>query len=774
VRSDQGKVNGPAKKALSPVHSRFEGYDMTSTFAHRLARVAAAIALTLAAGCGSSDDPEVVCNGVAVGGKCLKKCDDTACAQNNLCYTTSARPEGFCSIPCADTSACPEGFACDAATAMSSGAAANVCAHLAIPDGGTRDTACSGPEACDAAHGLSCVSGTCQYACSDSTECPSTLADASGNTVETACDGTVCKPVTELPPPGGLGGDCAVTGLCDQAAGLSCIEGVCTLPCDSLQVGCPEGFTCTSTSTLQGMPGYCAPNGQGQGPGQYGTSCPTGSAQCDSANDFLCVGPEGSSDAYCTKKAGCTQDAECPSGFWCGAIRVASGTQDVDFSDQPRACLRRTFCTPCEVDLDCSFQTNGICVPDANGEKFCSLPCTAGTDSCILGTQCDDVGDGRTACRPDLGSCHVDQPTGCSPCRIDADCGPNALCSASGLGWKPGMSWCMTPCGGPDANGKSTCPTAPNGLEMVCLDENQVSLGGPFSSSDPNYIYKHCYAPYTIDVSGKYPGVDPPNDVCGNYRREGDEECDDGNQSETDGCTTDCKITAACKFTVTEPNDDTSPVISPVPNHITLGGTDNDPAFDYVIDAAKCQTFLVEGALETAGDVDDIAFKLSNKYYAWLDSYTSTIGACSDADLVTEVRAWREREKLTDPVLMDTSIPCEDLSNETLDLANGQVCGTDPDTGDYYLGCGSCDTPGICGSCDDDTGYGDCTRMMLTTATVLASSIGNLEIRYEGKYKMIRVYAKDPQATVANYMIVVSRFVAESIGPATPPGMTCY
>ncbi|MCU0692958.1 MAG: hypothetical protein MUF54_16290, partial [Polyangiaceae bacterium] len=744
---------------------------MTSRFASNLSPVAAALLLAFAVGCGSSEDPDAICNGVKAGNTCLKKCDDTACAEGNVCYATGAHPEGFCSIGCADVAACPEGFACASATAMTAGGEATVCVRVDLPNGGTRNTPCTVVDECDSGHGLTCTAGSCQVPCSNS-KCPPKLVDASGAMVDAVCDGTACRPVTELRP-GSLGEDCTVTGLCDGDAGLTCIEGICTTSCESIQVGCPDGFTCERTSTNASPSGYCAPNGPESGPGQYGTSCPTGDAQCDTANGFQCVGPEGSSDAYCTKKDGCVQDRDCPSGFWCGSVRVRANVNDVDFSDQPRACLRRTFCAPCESDLDCSFQTNAVCVPDVNGEGFCSSSCVLGADSCVLGAACVDVGAGRTACRPDAGACHVDNPTGCSPCRTDLDCGPNALCASGGIGWKPGVSWCMVPCGNANANGKGTCPVAPNGLEMLCLDENQLSLGGPFSSEDPNYIYKHCYAPITTDVSALFPGQDPPNGHCGNARREGDEQCDDGNTVETDGCTSDCQITPECKFKVVEPNDDGNPVISPAPKHIVLSGTDNEPAFDYVIDLLKCRTFLVEGELQSAGDVDDIAFHLPNQYHAWLDSYTSTIGTCSNADIVTEVRAWRQGAKLTDPVLMDTSIACEQLSDETLNLANGDVCGKDPGTNKYYLGCGSCTKPGVCGACDDDSGHGDCTRMMLTTNTLLSgTSIGNLEIRYDGRYKMIRVFAKDPQATVANYMIVVSRFIPESMGPATPPGVT--
>ena len=161
-----------------------------------------------------------------------------------------------------------------------------------------------------------------------------------------------------------------------------------------------------------------------------------------------------------------------------------------------------------------------------------------------------------------------------------------------------------------------------------------------------------------------------------------------------------------------------------------------------VINLGKCTTFLVEGSLETAGDVDNIAFMLANEQTAWLDSYESTIGTCSNADIVTEVRAWRAKEKLTDPVLLDLNVPCQELSDEVLDLANGQVCGQDPVTDKYYLGCGSCDEGGKCGQCDDDSGYGKCTRMYLSNTTVLAgTNIGDLEVRYAGRYQMIRVYA---------------------------------
>jgi cysteine-rich repeat protein len=377
------------------------------------------------------------------------------------------------------------------------------------------------------------------------------------------------------------------------------------------------------------------------------------------------------------------------------------------------------------------------------------------------------------ACVPDVGVCHDPAPIGCSPCRVDTDCGANAICANGAFGYKAGMNFCMVPCGPADSFGKATCPVAPNGFEMMCFNDNELMYGGPFkqgAKNAPNYLYDHCYPPATVDNTEEYPGLDPPRNVCGNYVREGDEECDDGNDKDTDGCDTKCKVTPDCTFAVKEPNGDVwatpplEPALDPTPNQVT--GSNYDPRMQWVISMNTCRTFKITGAIETPGDVDTVAFQLNDGGNAFLDTYNGGIGKCN-ADLKTEVRAWGTTEQTKDLNLLDPTVTCEGLSDVTknLDAATPSLCPSG------NLACGSCSTSGLCGSCDDDNGYGDCTRMMFGSTL----TVNDYKVDFDGKYKLIRIYAKDPAATISEYMMIVSRFTATSLsGNDTPPGFSCY
>jgi cysteine-rich repeat protein len=668
--------------------------------------LALSVSLLGAGACSSEDPPVKQCGGVERDGQCFKKCDLSKCAEANYCFTTDERPEGFCGLPCTDSSECGWGFTCAPGSAT-------------LPDFSTRDAYCMGL-------GLA------------------------GN--------------------GAPGTTCTADAQCDTGHGLNCLQGACTWKCSGLGL-CPGGYECAGIpdATQDGPQGHCVAKGEETGPGQYGTDCPSGKSDvCDQAGGFQCIGVVGT--GYCSKKGGCEQDQDCPSGYWCSTMRVAKDTSgNIDFAQRPRVCSKRQFCAPCDTDVDCSFQTGAVCVPDKNNEKFCTHRCEASSNSCRIGSACTDVGDGLLACVPDVGVCHEAEPKGCSPCRNDADCGDNAICASGMIGYKQGVNWCMTPCGPADEFGKNTCPLAPNGLEMLCLDENELSIGGPFVEGDPtvpNYIYKHCYAPFTVDNSEMFGGEDPPRNVCGNYIREGDEECDDGNSTATDGCDK-CKVTAACTFAITEPNGDVwddpplEPVLAPAPSHITTG----DPRMKYVVQTTKCPTFMVTGALETAGDVDTIAFRLDSGADAWLNTYAGPIGTCN-ADLMTEVRVWGNAEATTALNLLDKTVGCKDLSSEIMDLANGKLCPSN------NLACGSCSKPGICGSCDDDGGYGNCNRMLLSTNT----SYAGYKVDFEGKYKLVRIYAREPSHTVGAYTVVISKFKAQSTGNegATGPTLSCH
>jgi cysteine-rich repeat protein len=662
-------------------------------------------ASVLSSACGSDPEPGgTVCGGVVRDGECYQLCEDKLCVEGNACVFPQDRPEGYCTLPCQNNDGCPYGFACYAGVPNAAGEAGNYCLTLGLPDNGKPAAACTS------------------------------------------------------------------TSDCDNLHGLFCFEGACSFPCSSVFATCPDGSMCKGDpeANAEGPAGYCVPAPADFGvDGRYGTDCPFGDSQCDEAGGYVCLGAEGASDAYCSKPDGCQQDADCPSGYWCGAIRsAAADADDIDFTKQPKTCLRRGFCHPCETDMDCGHTEAAICVPDKQGEKFCSTPCAPGTNACVIGASCEDVGDGRTACRPDVGACYSKDPKGCDPCRIDPDCGPNAMCVTGKWGYKPGMNWCSTPCGANSEHGKASCPVAPNGLEMLCLDENMIGLGGPFDATAPNYLYKHCYAPFTVDNTEYYPGVDPPNGACGNGKVEPGEECDDANATVGDGCV-DCKVTAECTFTISEPNEDGNPVIAPAPDQVKVTAADPDPAMPYVISMSFCRTFKVEGALETAGDIDVIAVMLPNEGTMFVDTYTSTPGTCT-ADLVTEARAWKDGETLGHESFLDLTVPCEKLSDAPEDYAStGYACPGSP----THLGCGTCDGPGVCGVCDDDSGQGDCTRMQVSTAT----SFSGYPIYFDGRYKVIRVYARDPGATVGNFIVIGTRFTAQAyVGPSLPVALGCY
>ena len=293
------------------------------------------VASTVLVGCGSDSDPGTVCGGVVREGVCYQRCQDALCFEGNECVFTAERPEGYCTVPCQNNDECPFGYACHSDVQTASEETGLYCIDLGLSEDGAPGVACTANEECDQGHGLYCFEGACVY------------------------------------------------------------------PCTVVAGGCPEGTMCKGDPEAQGDEpvGYCVPAPEDLGvPGRYGTDCPLGDDQCDSAAGFICVGAEGSADAHCTKPDGCQSDTDCPAGYWCGATRVIEDG-DIDLSQQPKTCLRRGFCDPCDTDVDCSHTTNSICVPDANGEKFCSLPCTPGTNSCVIGASCEDVGDGRTACR---------------------------------------------------------------------------------------------------------------------------------------------------------------------------------------------------------------------------------------------------------------------------------------------------------------------------------------------------------------------------------------
>jgi hypothetical protein len=666
-------------------------------------------------GC-SDDDKGGGCAGVLRDGVCIAKCVESRdCAGNQVCSPVVAE-EGLCYGACTVASAdnpdqdCGPGEACVDGTNMA-GAAIKLCRSRGdvglVPNG--YGVACTSGNECDEAHGLVCYAGRC------------------GLPVGTACTApTQCS-----------------TAVCDA--------GACAQPCTGL-AGCPAGTACDGLKG-DGTAGVCRPAPQ-LAAGQYSQPCPKGD-ECDAAAGFQCIGFAGDLDAFCTKPNGCEADADCPQGYWCGGVRTGEA-EEGKIPPSERACLKRTFCAPCDTDLDCGFTFGAKCVPDAEGNKFCSTSCDPDLRSCRFGAECVDVGGGDFACRPDIGSCaQAAAPVSCGSCRNDLDCGPGGFClgdTIQGAINKPSVRWCVTPCGAPDANGKATCPKAANGLEMVCLDANNLDLStrdlgvptGSGATATVPVLPNYCFPAPTFDNEKSYEN-DPPKGVCGNGLRDPGEECDDANKSATDGCD-ECKITEKCRFSTPLESSDETPSLKAADGSVveTIPGS--------------CKSFLVEGSLEAAGDIDVVDYDMgTNLTTALAELFTGDLDTC-DTDLMLEIR---------DGQKPDVTVACEDLAPPTLRFASLLDCGKD-------IGCGSCEADtGKCGLCDDDSGLGDCPRVLFDRVT----GYNGAKVINASSHKWMRIRARGAAATVPAYKLVVTGQKSDASSPGSlvnGPQLTCW
>lgn len=709
------------------------------------------------AGCGD-DDPS--CDGVLRDGTCYATCDealDCTSTPGGKCvaYTDPAdgvvHDEGRCFAACTETIACGAGNVCAVRTSLK-GEAVTVCQSrpiVGLPEGKPGE-ACTDNLGCDEGAGLVCrEDGTCGLP-------PAEQGGACGD--QQGCvDGLVCFQGSCQTASAGPGEGCGQVRPCQASEGLACNEGRCFYGCNTFD-GCAAGYSCQQMAAADnGFVGVCRPQTSPNEPGQYGTACPVGN-EC--ADGFTCVRGDSPGASYCAKTDGCQTDTECPSGYWCGTkTNISSDGKTIDFANPIRVCRKREFCSPCETDLDCSLQTGAVCVPDADGEKFCSLPCNVSKNSCVIGAGCVEVdrpdGSKLSVCRPDVGVCHAKgEPTGCEPCRIDGDCGPNALCANGSIGSKPGMRWCQTPCGEPDADGKRPCPVAPNGLEMMCLDETlSKAIGGPIAADDTP-LYAKCVRPLSVENTA-VGTKDPANNVCGDGKRQADEECDDANSSPNDGCDA-CKIVDTCRFTL-------GPVVAPgKPATLLQGGKTLTEI------PAACSSFRVEGTIANAGDVAEFRMPLPDGAYTWLEVASGGPNQCT-TDLVATVQTG-DYDAATDTLDITNKsgaiTGCADLTNviKNLDAAKPALCPGN------VLGCGSCTDKGLCGVCDDDSGIGNCPRLLLSSTT----SVQGYKVKFASTKQQVRISARDPQASGVTFVATSDRLTNSGQSPKFPPALTCY
>jgi hypothetical protein len=272
----------------------------------------------------------------------------------------------------------------------------------------------------------------------------------------------------------------------------------CRLVC-AAQSDCPFDYKCVQNPNSP-KPFCVADTYQlTQGPGQWGASCnPTkgefNNSDCDTADYFACYGRDPTdAQAFCTLIGNCTTDNDCKGGWTCADVNATPNvtTTKRNYGQTIRACLPRSYCSACIVDLDCPATPEGIpqhCVSDQGGFTFCSAECKqdqncvhgifegdgSGDQRCLPGVQ-DASGNVVSVCYPRSGVC-VGNHSLCSGCFSDDDCVANPPRTANdGYCVQAEYShelFCTAPSATPCSVGctvdASTCPTNDQKLVAQC------------------------------------------------------------------------------------------------------------------------------------------------------------------------------------------------------------------------------------------------------------------------------------------------------------------
>jgi hypothetical protein len=339
---------------------------------------------------------------------------------------------------------------------------------------------------------------------------------------------------------------------CDSskcASGNQCIDdgsgsgARCHLVCTQ-QAQCPYGYYCNDGQAAGQPANWCVQSTYpvpllASGASPFGVPCPPtggeiGNTACDTADGFACYGVSpGDASAFCTLY-GCTQDTDCPGGWWCATVdQTPNVVTDVrTFGPTKTACLPRSYCSTCTMDHDCPATTSGTqqhCMQDKNGSGYCAPQCA--TDAaCALDAHCTTTYDVCTpaqagacksdddcppanstyqhcyngACTPECGSaadCNsgqkctafsVCEPRAglcvgdggfCSPCHADSDCTKGGYCVYAAYSTE---RYCSVPvakgiCGTTPQIGAvynapliGQCPGAPKGSPSAALGANNV------------------------------------------------------------------------------------------------------------------------------------------------------------------------------------------------------------------------------------------------------------------------------------------------------------
>ena len=411
------------------------------------------------------------------------------CNDGNVCTDDSCVTGQGC-VHAANQAACDDGNVCTVGDSCDGGACASGELMLCVDGNPCTSDLCDPDTGCK----FEVVQGNCDdgNACTTDDDCVAGLCIFEG--VEDCDDGNPCTTDSCHPSTG-----CSYSlneGPCDDqdvcSTGDHCHLGECI---SSGTIGCNDNNVCTTDACVAGVGCVFTPE----------------AAACDDGN--ACTLGDHCDGGLCAV----VSMLDCDDGNSCTADGCNPGTGCThEFNDAP--CNDHDICTTVDT---CS---QGVCVGD-------------GALDCDDGNTCTDE-----TCDPGKGCLYSDNEGACSDenkCTTGDHC-EEGSCVTTGLLECDDQNVCTNDNCDPLFGCVYSSNTQPCDDNDVCTQGDQCSAG----LCEPGGAVVCVDDGNTCTVEGCDPvdgcGFEMAPDCCGNGVKEGNEECDDGNQQDGDSCSPDC------------------------------------------------------------------------------------------------------------------------------------------------------------------------------------------------------------------------------------------